>query len=549
MVLAWVFLFAIASETVHFLQYAILALPILALTGRVTDTLAWATLLGTLDEGYQYFVLNRHWEVYLDFNDIVLDLLGAAIGVLIALTVVADPPRWIRPTRSISRSLPVRIAAAGVATGFVLYRLGYLQLHPALPASKTLILLSRARPESVFWTDIDWGKSFHILQPVPGLVVLGLLLLLYARLDVHVDRARRLAPGASSLPGAPTLEGLYRRLQRVTGSTSYLPAIDGLRFVAILAVILFHVETRLPGDRSGGATVRALLATGNIGVQLFFTISGFILSVPFLNARNGTGPPLPLGRYLARRVVRLGPPYLISLLLLIAFGLTRARELADWPHLVAGATFLQFYLAMPLLAWLFFRGDRPWIRRCALLLLCVPMMVRQAFVPDPFPDGLFLVDQFPFFAVGMVLADIFVTEREGSFGEPGAAAPGFDLLALAAFASIPLTLLWLPAAARFLTPLEIGLGAYAALRSRFCRTFLELRWITVLGGMGYTVYLYHRVILDLLVADGVGFPFPATWTNLVLLVPGFVVVVFAVSALLFVAFERPFMRWRPGSRR
>jgi peptidoglycan/LPS O-acetylase OafA/YrhL len=78
---------------------------------------------------------------------------------------------------------------------------------------------------------------------------------------------------------------LARRLSRRTTSGRYIAEIDGLRFVAIAMVVLFHAQLRL--NEAFGAQVGpppaphnlgdVAIAQGRFGVHLFFVISGFIL--------------------------------------------------------------------------------------------------------------------------------------------------------------------------------------------------------------------------------------------------------------------------------
>lgn len=76
-------------EYFHYPQYAILAwLMARALDpGRkrvaVGSVLFWTTLLGVLDELFQYLYLTVDYSDYFDFNDVLLNLLGAAAGVLV----------------------------------------------------------------------------------------------------------------------------------------------------------------------------------------------------------------------------------------------------------------------------------------------------------------------------------------------------------------------------------------------------------------------------------------------------------------------------------
>jgi peptidoglycan/LPS O-acetylase OafA/YrhL len=105
---------------------------------------------------------------------------------------------------------------------------------------------------------------------------------------------------------------LPSRLRRVTSSGSYVPQIDGLRFIAILIVIFYHSASRAvkyyhpQGDIE--KTIVLYLPNGIAGVELFFFISGMIISYPFL---TGNGPTL--GKFYKRRLLRLEPPYMLVL--------------------------------------------------------------------------------------------------------------------------------------------------------------------------------------------------------------------------------------------
>ena len=80
--LAWSLLMQTRAEAVHLLQYAGLALVWQRVIGDPTRTLAWCLLLGGLDEAWQRLVLYADRpDVRMDFNDIVLNGLGALVGL------------------------------------------------------------------------------------------------------------------------------------------------------------------------------------------------------------------------------------------------------------------------------------------------------------------------------------------------------------------------------------------------------------------------------------------------------------------------------------
>ncbi|MBW3628217.1 MAG: acyltransferase [Gemmatimonadetes bacterium] len=95
----------------------------------------------------------------------------------------------------------------------------------------------------------------------------------------------------------------------------HLPALDGLRGIAILCVLAMHFAIATPltaGDR----VVYALARNGWIGVDLFFVLSGFLITGILLDSR---GKPGAVRSFYARRVLRIFPLYygmLISLFVL-----------------------------------------------------------------------------------------------------------------------------------------------------------------------------------------------------------------------------------------
>ena len=92
----------------------------------------------------------------------------------------------------------------------------------------------------------------------------------------------------------------------------YEPALDGVRALAALAVLVTHVA--FTTGAYGAGLPGALLARLDVGVPLFFVLSGYLLYRPHARARVGGRPALPARAYLLRRAARILPAYLLVVL-------------------------------------------------------------------------------------------------------------------------------------------------------------------------------------------------------------------------------------------
>jgi peptidoglycan/LPS O-acetylase OafA/YrhL len=89
------------------------------------------------------------------------------------------------------------------------------------------------------------------------------------------------------------------------GPRHYLPALDGLRAVAVTGVLLFHFGF-------------GWLAGGILGVDVFFVLSGFLITSLLLQEWSASGK-LNFGRFYAHRARRLLPALLLMVLLVAAY--------------------------------------------------------------------------------------------------------------------------------------------------------------------------------------------------------------------------------------
>ncbi|MCO6478177.1 MAG: acyltransferase [Phaeodactylibacter sp.] len=360
------------------------------------------------------------------------------------------------------------------------------------------------------------------------------------------------------------------RLSRITSSGSYISEVDGLRFVAIMPVLMQHLSERLyrysdiEWARPVSQDPFAFLASrGTIGVYLFFAISGFILCLPFAKHYLQGGRRAPLRAYFWRRVTRLEPPYFFWMtfffLTLLAFGPVDIDGLfAHWGyslvylHNIAYSDYtpinpvawsleieIQFYLLAPFLAAFFFSVRKAAWRRLLLAGSIFAFIgLQHALGWLALPYKLSLLGQLQHFLAGFLMADLYLTRWQAG---PEKQYPGLDVVAVLAFFTLCFT--WSEELGKNIVfAIALILLFWAGLRGRAFRAFLRNPWVAAIGGMCYTIYLIHLPLIEGMIR----LSRHLKWTNWFgpnLLLQALVVlpVVLTVSAVFYLLLEKPFM--------
>ena len=373
------------------------------------------------------------------------------------------------------------------------------------------------------------------------------------------------------------------QLSRITTpGRVFIPQVDGLRFIAIMAVVAFHVRAigsfHLRASPNGtcveGDLVNDVFSTGHLGVQLFFAISGFILSLPFARCWLGGQKPVSLRGYYLRRLTRIEPPYVIHLVFLFVLcALVLRYQPAHQPffqnsgwldysakHLLASLFYangfmfaghpypnivlwsleveVQFYLLAPLLAHVFKIGG-VWWRRGLLTggIVLLPLVAGPIAggLGNPYLATFSLLGNLQFFLIGFLLADWQATTPQ-----PVPRQGWWDLLLILDGAAVVCFRhsSWLD----YAMPALVGVCCVAAFRGTLTFRLLGHPWVATIGGMCYTIYMYHWLMISLLARPLTHLQTHVLWLDLLIFFVLMTAVIVPVCALLFAVFERPFMR-------
>jgi peptidoglycan/LPS O-acetylase OafA/YrhL len=326
--------------------------------------------------------------------------------------------------------------------------------------------------------------------------------------------------------------------------------IDGLRALAALSVLAYHalykgVLLTLPS----ASPLAPWAAHLDVGVPIFFVLSGFLLYGPFVRARLSGAAPPDAQAYGWRRLMRIVPAYWVALVIVGAAGATLAGYEPVFSAKGVPAYFgllqiynpdtaggginpawtlcveVTFYAFLPLWAWAMRRFARTIGLRgeltalAALFVLSVAWKVVALHHADPNAFGLSAakwIEPLPayldHFALGMALAALAAAGKRVRLSPAACwvvAAVAFWALAtrigLHGSTHDHLT------PARYLARHELNAlvavaliapVALGALQGRVARAF-ELRPIAFLGVISYGIYLFHVGVLVVLLKQGV----------------------------------------------
>ena len=320
----------------------------------------------------------------------------------------------------------------------------------------------------------------------------------------------------------------------------YRPALDGLRALAVLAVLAFHART--PGFQGGF-----------LGVDLFFVLSGFLIT-SLLAVEHGDSGRINLRRFYFRRAVRLYPTLLLMLAAFLAVAPHLSPDIPAWREATWSAMYLadysrailrepivlshtwslaveeHFYLLWPLLV--------PAILRCQaphrILLIAYVLATAWRMINFAWLGWDLTYFRFDTRLSGLVLGALIAVRPPAM--RIGAAAP---LALLAALSAVPMY-----KEAEGITVAVVGAELASAslvlLAMSARRTWLASPALAYLGRLSYGIYIWHYPAAYWLRLE---FPWQIT-------LAGSGLFAVAMAALTYHLIDVPLRRWtcRPSAK-
>ena len=190
-VATWRLLTANNTELVHYPQYMPEGMAILALTLSPAESLAWVALFGGIDECFQYWILHGTWGIPYDFNDVYMDVLGGALGILIAAAFLRCQPAMRESLASFVKRVVCRPGVAVImsilAAGLILLASGRMLLFENKSDPHYWFALSRMQHAGFWFFDETWGPhTFHTLSPLEGPLLILATIAAFAVLDRRI---------------------------------------------------------------------------------------------------------------------------------------------------------------------------------------------------------------------------------------------------------------------------------------------------------------------------------------------------------------------------
>jgi len=366
-----------------------------------------------------------------------------------------------------------------------------------------------------------------------------------------------------------------------TKPQGFIPALDGLRGIAILLVLLHHMTLYRP-DQGVDRWIAVMPLSGWIGVDLFFVLSGFLITGILLDTRTSRNY---YSSFYARRALRIFPLYYLCLVI----GLVLLPMLPELHRVIVGpypvppklpywlyltnfsiadrgmvhgwldvawslAIEEQFYIVWAIVVY--FCAPRYLGILCVAMLIFGPLARTSAISKGMEPEDIYVITLFRLdgLAMGSLLA---WAQREATLPSSAKTIAAVALASLGGMVAIIVTSgdawWWNPRMQQIgFSLIALGgaamlIGAVTLPASSIWNRFLSAGWLRAFGKYSYCLYLIHlpiqRVVREYVFEPrDYNYMFPSPWVAQIIYYVLAIAPCYALAMLSWKVFEGPILR-------
>lgn len=127
---------------------------------------------------------------------------------------------------------------------------------------------------------------------------------------------------------------------QVKSLPKYISVVNALRGFASVIVCIFHLIC-LPLGFLENSFIYQIAPFGKYGVQIFFVITGVVIPLSLINSQYNYSK---FGKFMLKRIIRIEPPYLFSIIAAVLFILLKNYFLTNSPHSIPSAANLLLHI-------------------------------------------------------------------------------------------------------------------------------------------------------------------------------------------------------------
>jgi peptidoglycan/LPS O-acetylase OafA/YrhL len=346
---------------------------------------------------------------------------------------------------------------------------------------------------------------------------------------------------------------------RNPSSGNYIREVDALRFFAILPVLMLHMNTSFFRNFETvffNELEFSFLKHGIWGVELFFAISGFVISLPFFIKIQSHNYNILTKNYFIKRFKRIEPPFIVSLLIIYIISLVSTRLVfsdsidnfiaslfyvhkfiyAEWstinPVTWSLETEIQFYMFIPFIFLAFSKIKKVYIYILASLIFAISIYLHSSVDSvDLLGPRLnkSILRYAHLFIVGIYISYLYVYKNQyfkKSFI--------FDVIFLISFA-----LIYAAKILDLIVLLDIGIFLLfiSIFKSKIFNKLFCKNIFVIIGGMCYSIYLLHYAIIHF---SHNSLKFLQIENYIIVNTLSIILVIF-ISSIFYLYVEKPFM--------